>query len=404
MASIREEMIKKLRERMKSTGFQRDPNEFRPPIAKPKEELRVRFFILPPLAKGDQTSTGPMQQSMDSFYLQIGDHWINQKPYPCPRVYDGEQCEFCNTGFALIKEIKEHNGTKEETSPVSRLWLPQTKYRVNVYFPKHRSNPDDLQGINKFFDVPKTVYDKFEECVMRDGPGDDEERLKPFGMFFYADEECTIPGGFPFDLEIKKKGEYNSYETSSFFYGNGPVPLVALSDGSPDFEKIEVIMNNRHDLISKCKPRDAKELASLAEKALGAKDSGSDAFEDEAPAAPTPKPVSKVSVKMTKPTPKPTPVIIEETEETESSEVTETETEVEAEVVEEPVVLAKLIPKPVAKPTPPVAKVVAPTPAKPVAKVPTPVAKPAVKVAAEPVESDIDDAEINAILSDLRKK
>jgi hypothetical protein len=254
--------LDKIRAKMKEKGrghFQ-DPDEFRPPSAKPGEKITYRFFILPPLSKGEKCAGGVASQDMDLYYVQNGNHWVQKKPYPCPRVHDGEECDVCNIGFERMNETQD----KKEKSTIARNYLPQVRNAMNIYFLSSDSNPEELRGKNKWFNAPKQVIDICDACLNRDDAGDPEDP-QAYGVFF--NEQAA----YVFQLEITKQGDYNEYKASKFLASVGPTPIAAKKEGNqrvPLTEKIQEILNGRFDLYTKFDPRDKKKIAELAQKLL----------------------------------------------------------------------------------------------------------------------------------------
>ena len=107
--------------------------------------------------------------------------------------------------------------------------------------------------------LPKTVYDKMEECLMREDAGDDPEDPQPHGLF-YDPEACLV-----FQLEVRHKGGYNSYEESKFL-----LKQQSIGETSDD---IQAIMDQRHDLWEKVPERNKGELDKLLEKLYSGKPS-----------------------------------------------------------------------------------------------------------------------------------
>jgi len=250
----KEAMLKKVREKLsQQKGSRRDPWMFRVPAVKPNESLKYRFVVLPGLAKGSKCVDGVVSKGMDDmFCVSGGQHWINQRPYGCPRQFDGQECPWCNLGFNLLNECD----LEEERKKISRMYLPRSVFAVNIFFPAFPMNPSDLHNKVMWYTMPKTIYDKMEDCLMRENAGDDPEHdPKPFGMF-YDPEDCLV-----FQLEVTHKGGYNNYESSKFL-------LNRQSIGETK-EEIQAILDQRHDLWSKFPQRDATELHKLLEKLYG---------------------------------------------------------------------------------------------------------------------------------------
>ena len=281
--SEKKKMLEKMRQRMKDEkGSSRDPAMFRVPNTKPNETFKYRFVVLPGIAKGQKCITGEASATMDErqwpgedgtikkmpwFCVSGGLHWIDRRPYGCPRLFDKAKCPWCELGFELRRECD----VEDKKRALAKLYLPRTMSAVNIYFPPSNVNPADLHGKVMWYQMPKTVFDKMEECWMRDGPGDDPENdPKPYGMF-WDPEDCLI-----FQVEVTHKSGYNNYESSKF--------LVKRHRLAETPEEIQAILDQRHDIVAKFPPRNAKELADLLEKVGQGeipKTSGADGDEDE---------------------------------------------------------------------------------------------------------------------------
>lgn len=249
MTDKRKEMLKRVRERMlkKKGGRRRDPTEWRAPNLAAGKELKLKGYVLPPLSKGDVCDGGTAENDMEGlFFVRVGDHWINKKPHPCPRVYDNEECEYCQLGFDLMQETDDKDAKRE----IAKQYLPTTKYAVNMYYPNVKTNPEELRGQTKWYAVPSTIFDKFDECINRDDAGDDKHDPQPFGLFY--DEE----NAYAFQIHITKNGQYNDYKSSKFL-------VTSLGPIADSAEEIEQILASRHDLPSKFPARTAENKATL---------------------------------------------------------------------------------------------------------------------------------------------
>lgn len=245
----RSAMLQKLRERLlkKKGGFRRDPAEWRAPQIGMGEEFKAKAYILPPISKGDECSSGTAEIGMDGlFFTQIGDHWINRKKFPCPRVYDNDECPYCQLGFELLGQTDD----KHARSEISRAYLPRTQYVVNLYFPDIKTNPDELRGKVVYYAMPKTIFDKLEECIQLDNAGEDPDDPQAWGIFYDPSD------AYPLLLVVNKKGEYNSYVDSKLLAaGRGP---IAKSQA-----KIDEVLAQRHDIPAKFPARDTENRKSL---------------------------------------------------------------------------------------------------------------------------------------------
>lgn len=233
--------LEAIRNKMKKKkGGLRDPNEWRADKAK-DTTLKWKFFILPPV------------DSMDLWYYEHGAHFIDNKVIECPRIHDDDNCPLCQYGFDLMKETND----KAERSTIARNYLASSRYAVNIYFPSIKDISSDLRGKVMWFSMPQSVYQMCEEVIMKDPPGDDEVDPDPYGVFF--DPNNAIP----FLLQAKKKGDYNSYESSRFI--NKKTPIAKSKD------KIEEILDMRHDIPSLFSERDVDKLQEIVDKLTGNK-------------------------------------------------------------------------------------------------------------------------------------
>ena len=135
------------------------------------------------------------------------------------------------------------------------MYLPRSIFAVNIYFPPYSVNPQEYHNKVMWYLLPKTVYDKMEECLMRENAGNDPDDPQPSGLFFDP-EACLV-----FQLEVTHKGGFNNYETSKFL-------LKPQSIGETK-EDIKVIMDQRFDLWDKSPTRNKDELGKLLEKLYG---------------------------------------------------------------------------------------------------------------------------------------
>lgn len=248
-----------------------DPDEFRPPKAdSTTDPVKFRFFILPPIMAGEKLKSGVVgdDQGMEHFFLPHANHWINDRPHPCPRVWVGEgsgDCAICQTGFDLLKEEKDEETRKN----IVRQWMPNTYYMVNIYFTNSKMNPEDLRGKVKFYNAPKTLFDVWSATLMKDDAGDPEDP-EAFGVFF--DENAA----FLFQLEVLKHGRNNSYKTSKFVANNGePQPMLK------EESKLPTLLKLRHNLFEKVEKPDTTKIEKLARTMLDGDDLDDDGGFDE---------------------------------------------------------------------------------------------------------------------------
>ena len=233
-----------------SKGKRIDPDEFRPKKAENETPIKYRFFILPPFQQGEKIKGGPSSKGMDQFFLTHAQHWIQDRPHPCPRIYDGSECELCKTGFDLLKEKK---GDEEAVKKIYKDWMPNQYYMVNIYFPEWvELNPDELKGKVKFYNAPKTCFDIFTNCLLKEDSNEEEPEAN--GVFF--DENSA----FLFELQVTKKGRSNNYAASKFLANNGqPQPMT--KEGFPSLKEVLAQRSNLFDKIQKPDQKVIKKLA-----------------------------------------------------------------------------------------------------------------------------------------------
>ena len=279
------------------SGGSRDPNQFIPPTVKEGEPKKsFRFFVLPPLSQGDKTADGTSTKSMELFYIPNGNHWVNKKPYPCPRVHDEESCSMCDHGFDLMSETQD----KKERSRIAKTFLPQQRNAVNIYFLPDQFNPEELRGKNMWFNAPKGILDIWDACVMRDDAGDPADP-QAFGVFM--DENSA----YVFQLEVGHKGGYNDYSSSKFLASLGKMPIARMKDSSgkvvANSKRIQEILDSRFDIYTKFEPRDHDKIKQLVSDISDQSDGEEGGFdEDEANKKPK---VNKPTAPKNKPAPKP---------------------------------------------------------------------------------------------------
>lgn len=261
-----EAIRKKIKQSM--SGSRRDPDEFRPEKGKPNETISYKFFILPPVGLGETVAGGKAKakRGMDQFFVHHGNHWVSDKPNPCPRCWDNQKCPICNFGFDLLKneQIKADDARKQK---VREQWMPTEAHMMNIYFPNDKANPEDLRGRVMFYNAPRTIIDICTTCLMREDAGD-PENPQAWGVFF--DESAA----YPLLLEVTKSGRNNSYKTSKFL--PNPRPLAMKADRTADTAAIQKILDSRHDLFTKIEVPDMAKIERLFQVMSNGDDSGDD--------------------------------------------------------------------------------------------------------------------------------
>jgi len=288
--------INDIRKKLQSAGDgkRQDPDEFRPEKVKnPGDNFKYRFYILPPVGAGQIIKGGQAPKSMDQFFVKHGNHWIENRPHPCPRVWDNSHCDVCDFGFALLKDC--HKDDKTKRTQIVKDWMPNQNYMVNIFFPNVKQNPEALRNTVKWYNASKTCFEIWTKCLMSDNAGDPDEPLA-HGIFF--DEYKS----WLFELDITEQGRQNSYKTSRFLASGGlPIPIAKNADGSANEAAIKGILKLRHDLHSKVETPDPSKIKQLADKIIKGDDSLDErnnkvGFHDEEEEQPKPTPKSKAPV------------------------------------------------------------------------------------------------------------
>lgn len=246
-----------IRQRLKQSqaGKFTDPDQFKPDKAKSATEaIKYRFFILPPLLKGDELKSGPVKKSMEQFFIAHANHWINDRPYPCPRVWDGDDtCKICEFGFDLLRD-EANQKNEDKRRKIVKQWMPTTYYAVNIFFTGWKGNPEELRNKVKWFNAPKTCFDHWTSAIMKDDMGDPEDP-EAFGIFY------NESAAFVYELAVLKQGRQNSYKTSKFLPNAGKtVPMIKDKEGKPHKEGIPKLLRLRHNLWTKIETPDLAKI------------------------------------------------------------------------------------------------------------------------------------------------
>ena len=266
----KEEMLKQMRAEQ-ARKSKKDPDEFRCPQVKEKERLELYFKVLPPLEEGEACATGVSSRKYSLWYYENGAHYINKNREECPRIHDNGECDMCQLGFDLLGETED----KELRKTISNKHLARAQYGINVYFLNIAKNPENVRGKVMWYNAQRTVWERMNNCMMNDDPGDENDP-KACGVFFHPWDKH---GTYTFKLVATHKGEFNDY-SESIFLPKTQGPLVADKSGEPDKKAIQAILDKRHDIAAKFKARDPKKLKKLTEE-IKASSQGDDSDEQE---------------------------------------------------------------------------------------------------------------------------
>lgn len=293
--------IDAMRRKVQEASKKQDPDEFRPAKAKPGEELKYRFYVLPPYSVGDMLRTGPAKKTLETYHKSYGSHWHNKKPIStCPRYWSGETCEVCQAGFDMMEVNKSRvsgAALKEANREIARLFLSQDLSVVNLYFPQGQNNPPDVAGRVLYYKATQVINNIWLKALSLTGPGDPQDP-QAYGAFF--DEMAA----FLFQLEVRCDNDMNSYKTSKFLANNGvPSPIAISQTGQADLPVIQSILAARHNLHEKLGEPDLEALARMKNDLLGITDDGFSPTSDVI-VPPSSKPVQSVGSTMA-PTPQP---------------------------------------------------------------------------------------------------
>ncbi len=249
-----------------AAGKKNDPLEFKPKKVADGEVMSYRFFVLPPLSKDDKCVGGVASRDMDMYTIANGAHWINNRPYGCPRTLQGEQCPVCDYGFKLLGEIpKEDEATRTK---VKRDFMPASYHLVNIYFTNSKSNPEELRGQVRYFAAPHTCYKLWNDAISRDTCGEEDDP-QAFGVFF--DENSS----FLFQLQVTKNGQNNSYVQSKFIVKDMPCPIAESKS------EIKEILSRRIDLYTKLYDVDLSALNKALKLMVDGDDSSDSGFDED---------------------------------------------------------------------------------------------------------------------------
>ena len=239
----------------------RDPTEFRPAKAEDGKVYKYRFIVLPPFSEGDIIEgDSKAENTMEQFFITDGSHYMEGKKLGCPRAINDDSCPLCDYGFELMGETDD----KKQRSEIAKRLLSTIYYKCNIYFWPHKNNPtpDELVGKVFWYNSPKTVFDKFWDCLCRDDDGGDPHDREAFGVFY--DELAA----YVFQLEVKQKGLGNNYENSKFLAASGTLP-IARNDNKPDTKRIAEILAQRHDLYAKRPDVELDKIQALTDSLAG---------------------------------------------------------------------------------------------------------------------------------------
>lgn len=256
MSEQRRKQLEAMRARVrkKSNNRVQDPHEFRAPNMGGQEgEKLFYFYVLPP------------KEEDGIFFYPNGAHWINKRSHECPRLHDGEECALCTLMFDLMEGAEN----KQEKSEIGKKYGAKQKYAINIYFTDDKENGEYANKV-MWYNAPWQVYQKFESCLEKDGPGNKHDP-QAWGDFYNPEE------AYLFRLSVQNKGGYSNYESSQFIPSSrGPIPNA------------DDIINSLHNLSSKFEERDPEGIQKIVDKLL---DNDSN-YESESEPDPKPAPES----------------------------------------------------------------------------------------------------------------
>jgi hypothetical protein len=253
----RDEMLNLVRKkRIERQASRRDPDQFKPPKPVGNEKNVYYFRVLPELHQGDKCSDGICDIDNELWYYENAAHWVhNRERYECPRSHDGEDCPMCNLGFELLNATDDD----EIKARIKKKYMPSRNYAANIYFLDMKSNPEDLRGKVKWYNMPFKVWEKMDECIGSDDSGDEIDP-KACGIFYHPYE-----GGYTFKLVVKKQGIWPDYSESSFL-AKSLSPLVITEDGTASDGAIEEILTKRIVVQKKFTARSLDKLKAAIKK------------------------------------------------------------------------------------------------------------------------------------------
>jgi len=142
-----------------------------------------------------------------------GLHWIDKKPFACPRVNDDTSCPRCQEGFAMLSDLKEMELDKEskEYKAIKKKAMDKLP-QISFYYPVLVSGGGVVDPGTYLLEVTKTVYERFGALKEKGkdllGLVWDLTRTEKPGSYYSLDDVGVAPELSAEDLEeLGKIGE-----------------------------------------------------------------------------------------------------------------------------------------------------------------------------------------------------
>lgn len=217
------EVSNKIKAKEGGEGTYDDSWRFKPTLPSNKPKVNYILRVLP----NTHVNEGMDEPWFESF-VHIFTRSNGKKVYtPCPTT-DGKdkKCPICEKARTYWTKVNAGEASKSEED-LARAYNRKQRYHINVLVvdDPRKGTEEDQTGKVLVWEIGPQIYEKFKDAFF-------DQKLPFFDPF----------EGFNFNLVIKKKGEYNNYDSSHF--------SAAASAIGTD-EELEAIHPQIHNLSEK---------------------------------------------------------------------------------------------------------------------------------------------------------
>lgn len=238
-------------ESRQSNGFD-DSWKFKPSLPNNKTKVTYNLRILPNV---HSESGEPWILGLYHMYRKEDGKFIYTL---CPTTTSGKDapCPFCEKAKKLYA-----NQNQRDDERAQKIYKKK-RYFANVQVVSDpRSGDENQEGQTLVWEFGKSIYDKLEEALIDKGIN-----------FFHPTE------GRNFELVVKKKGDFNNYDSSQFALEESPI--------SEDEEEMDEIYNKIYNLEEKVfgkGPRDYDKLVEMMTGQAPEKEEAKEEIKDSEP-------------------------------------------------------------------------------------------------------------------------
>ena len=219
----------------RQSGGYDDSWKFKPSLPNNKTKVTYNLRILPNI---HSESGEPWILGLYHMYRKEDGKFIYTL---CPSTTGGKDapCPFCEKAKKLYANQNERDNERAQKV------YKKKRYFANVQvISDPRSGEENQEGKTLVWEFGKSIYDKLEEALIDKGIN-----------FFHPTE------GRNFELTIKKKGEYNNYDSSQFALEESPI--------SEDEDEMDTIFEAIYNLEEKVFGKGPKDYDKLVEMLTG---------------------------------------------------------------------------------------------------------------------------------------